>query len=604
MRIIKAAKLISGPSGIAIKTRLHLSEQDELVLRAVMSHLGSLAGSDLKASLKNDLTWTQRKQKLTTQSSSRYAGTLTRETQNQIRFSQMAQSQDRDNLKAAIRVIKQRLAIPVGQKEKIGKGKSLAGYHDGDERFAKQQRLQILEARLDQVQQDIQAGKLHIVRGGKRLLKNRQNLEAAGLNKEQWQALWWSARNKLGANGSHDELGGNLTIRVSQEGRCSILLPQPLRPLANGQAQGRNRYQLDCLVKFHYRESDWQAHLAAKEAFSYEISYEPSKKRWYLSASWQLKPEIESEATEALISTDKLVPVHRSVGLDLNNDHLSVWLAEESGNPVGEPLDVPLILKGSTSTRDGHICQTISQVIQFAQKHEATRIYCEDLNFTDSKTREKFGSKKQFRNLISSFPTAKFRNRLQAMTARAGIELVAVDPAYTSQKSKSWIKLTSTKTRQTTGHQAAALAIARRGLALSLSCRKGVTNANQRITNRELPTRRRNQVESTLTDSLESQRRPSTLSKSTDAKRQTSPLRPILGYLTKPKTIRGLGVDKKELSTSEGTVKTSSIWQATKSVGFGKGEGVGAPVGGRLTVGQAVGCPPVGAEDRPSPSTR
>jgi IS605 OrfB family transposase len=555
MRQIKPAKLVPGPSGISIKTRLHLSEQDELVLRAVMSHLGSLAGSDLKDGLANKLSWTQRKQRLTAQSSSRYAGTMTRETQNQIRLSQMVQIQDRDNLRAGIRTIKQRLAIPTGTSEKLGKGKTRTGYRDGAERFVKQQRLQILEARLIRVNQDIQAGKLHIVRGGKRLLKNRQHLAAADLTLSQWQEFWWAARNKLSANGSHDELGGNLTIRISQEGLCSILLPQPLRHLSNSQGKNHNRYQLDCLVKFHYREQDWQTHLTNNQAFSYEITYEPTKKRWYLSAGWQLKSELTSGPSETLTGITKLTPTHRSVGLDLNNDHISVWLADESGNPVGAPLDIPLILQGSTSTRDGHICQAIAQVIQFTKKHGATRIYCEDLNFANAKTREKFGHKKQFRNLISSFPTAKFKNRLQSMCARAGIELAVVDPAYTSKNSKSWIKLTSTRARETTGHQAASLAIARRGLALSLSCRKGVTKDKQRIVNRELPTRRRNQAESLLTDNLTGQRRPVQASKSLNASPQPSPLRPILAYLTKPKTIRGLGVDKKELSTLEGTVR-------------------------------------------------
>ena len=566
MRVIKPAKLVPGPSGIAIKTRLHLSTQDELVLRAVMTHLGSLAGSDLKAGLAEDLSWTQRKQSLTAQSSSRYAGTITRETQNQIRFSRMAQIQDRDNLRAGIKTIKQRLVISASTSEKVGKI-SVAGYHDGAERFRKQQRLQILEARLKQVQAEIGQNKLQIVRGGKRLLKNRQNLEAAGLTLSQWQGLWWSARNKLSANGSRDELGGNLTIRVSQEGICSILLPKPFQYLTNGQGKDRNHYRLNCLVKFHYRESDWQTHLENKRACSYAITYEPTKKRWYLSASWQLRPTTEAElgGAKALAGTAKLKPAHRSVGLDLNNDHLSVWLADESGNPVGEPLDIPLMLKGSTSTRDGHICQAISQVMAFAKEHDASRIYCEDLNFSDSKTREKFGHKKQFRNLIHSFPTAKFKNRLQAMTARAGLELVAVDPAYTSKFSKAWIKLTSTKTRQTSGHQAASLAIARRGLALSLSCRKGVTNQQQRMLKRELPTRRRNQARSLITDSLEGQRRPSNPSKSLNARVQTSPLRPILAYLTKPKTIRGLGVDKKELPTSEGTVFSRRVSRVVKS---------------------------------------
>ena len=343
-----------------------------------MSLLGSLAGSDLKAGLANDLTLAQRKKKLTAQSSSRYAGTIVRETQNQIRLSQMAQTADRDNLKAAIKTIKQRLAMPTGTSEKIGKDKSIAGYRDGFERFAKQQRLQMLEARLVKVESDILAGKLHIVRGGKKLLKHRQHLETAGLTESQWQDRWWAERNKLAANGSHDELGGNLTIRVLKDGSCALLLPQPLRYLANGLNVDRNRSLLSCPVKFHYREEDWQQHLADEQSFSYEITYQPGKKRWYLSASWQLRSDLDLESEQSLILTgiNKLKPAHRSVGLDLNNDHLSVWALDEAGNPVGEPLDIPLMLQGSSQTRTGHLQAAISQAFAYAKKHGATRFYC------------------------------------------------------------------------------------------------------------------------------------------------------------------------------------------------------------------------------------
>ena len=562
MRPIKTAKLIPGPSGISIKTRIHPSEQDNLVLRVIMSLLGSLAGADLKAGLANGLTLAQRKQKLTSQSSSRYAGTIVRETQNQIRFSQMAQSADRNNLKAAIKTIKQRLAIPAGTSEKIGKNKSISGYHDGGERFTKQQRCQILEARLVKVEAEIKEDRLHIVRGGKKLLKHRLNLETSGLTKDQWGDLWWAARNKLAANGSHDEMYGNLTIRVTKEGLCSILLPKPLRHLANSLGVDRNRYRLSCPVQFHYRESDWLQHLTDEQSFSYEITYEPGKKRWYLSASWQLKSALDSESEQSLILSGihKLKPAHRSVGLDLNNDHISVWVLDESGNPVGEPLDIPLILQGSSQTRTGHLQAAISQAFTYAKKHGATRFYCEGLNFSDAKTREKFGHKKTFRKTISGFPTGKFSHLFQSRAAKAGFELVAVDPAYTSKNSKSWMKPTSTTQNQTTSHQAAALAIGRRGLGLSLSRRKGVTINQQSMINRELPTRQRNQSKPLTTDSLAGQRRPSNLSKSTDAKVQTSPLRPILAYLTKPKTVCGLGVDKKELSTLEGTVSGTGPW--------------------------------------------
>jgi hypothetical protein len=110
------------------------------------------------------------------------------------------------------------------------------------------------------------------------------------------------------------------------------------------------------------------------------------------------------------------------------------------------------------------------------------------------------------------------------MAHRAGIELVAVDPANTSKSSKSWIKPTSTRTQITSGHAAAALAISRRGLSLSLSRRKGVTRRDQRIPDGGLPTRRRHH-ESSLRVELDCQRRPG---QGTLCSPNPSPPRPIL----------------------------------------------------------------------------
>jgi IS605 OrfB family transposase len=209
-------------------------------------------------------------------------------------------------------------------------------------------------------------------------------------------------------------------------------------------------------------------------------------------------------------------------------------LADAYGNPVGRPIIIPLILKGSSAKRDGHLRWAISQLLAFCKAQGATRIYIEDLNFSDGKSRESFGHQKQFRNTVSSIPTAKIKNRLRAMAARAGIELVAVDPAYTSKDSKPWIKPTSTKSQPTTSHQAASLAIIRRGLSLSLGRRKGVTLKHQRMLKGELPTGSRNQATS-LRDKSQSQRRPS---QGATCSPNSSPLRPIGTYLRPRTTVR------------------------------------------------------------------
>jgi IS605 OrfB family transposase len=55
----------------------------------------------------------------------------------------------------------------------------------------------------------------------------------------------------------------------------------------------------------------------------------------------------------------------------------------------------------------------------------------EDLDFTDSKTREKHGHRRRFRQIISGMPTAQLRARLISMATQHAISVIAVDPAYT-----------------------------------------------------------------------------------------------------------------------------------------------------------------------------
>jgi hypothetical protein len=81
------------------------------------------------------------------------------------------------------------------------------------------------------------------------------------------------------------------------------------------------------------------------------------------------------------------------------------------------------------------------------------------------KTREQHGRNKRFRQLISGMPTHKLKARLVAMTAEAGLSIIAVDPAYTSMwGDQHWRTPMATPRRTTTRHDAASIAIGRRAL--------------------------------------------------------------------------------------------------------------------------------------------
>lgn len=62
-------------------------------------------------------------------------------------------------------------------------------------------------------------------------------------------------------------------------------------------------------------------------------------------------------------------------------------------------------------------------------------------------------------------PTAKFRDRLVQMSTNAGLSVIAVDPAYTSKwGAEHWLGWLQEISADASGHHAAALVIARRGL--------------------------------------------------------------------------------------------------------------------------------------------
>jgi hypothetical protein len=188
LRTIDAPFVALGPSGVAIRDRLkYLTDVDDKVLRLVGEHLGRLASLDLKNRCADGLdhnsdTWAARKQGLTADSSSRWAGSITKATHDQWALSRRCQLAHVQGLEAGVRTLMHRLSQPIGEK---GTKRAPGGYRSRGEWFQKSRRLTTLEHRLDVARAERDAGVVHVVRGGRRLLGNRHNLQAAQLTTGQ-----------------------------------------------------------------------------------------------------------------------------------------------------------------------------------------------------------------------------------------------------------------------------------------------------------------------------------------------------------------------------------------------------------------------------------
>jgi hypothetical protein len=485
LRELAAPFTVAAPSGARIRDRVRVTAADAEVLRLVGKHLGHHQRADLarrveigKVAVKDNQR-ARRKRELTKQSSSRMAGSMTRASEDQYQLSLRCLYDDASSLRRAVRTITRRLAVPCGSK----KGKA-RGYKDQAERFSKQRRLQALQGRLALVEQRIAAGRPSIVVGGRRLAKVRHSLEKAQLTEDQWCERWDAERLFLTADGESGAPFGNYTITVDpNDGSVTIVLPEPLRHLANAP---RGRYRLGCTVQFSHRRDEWLDRVSANRAVRYDFVHDPVRGRWYLDASWG--------ADTAVLPTPEEIRSfgERTIGIDLNADHLAAYVLDEHGNPIGQPQTIPLDLTGPASQRDGRLRDAISRLIALARHNDCAGIVVENLDFDDARAtgRERMGRGgrgKKFRKTVAGIPTARFRERLRGMAFHAGLVVIAVDPAHTSIWGERYWKtpLQQQNTAPTvTRHHGAAVAIGRRGLGHRIRRRPGVTASDQRIASR------------------------------------------------------------------------------------------------------------------------
>lgn len=398
LRVPVAPFVAAGPSGVAVRDRLkHLTAEDEKVLRLIGAHLGMLASRDLKARCADGLehsadTWAERKRELTPLSSSRWAGAVTKASHDQWALSRRCLAAHIHSLEAGIKAIRHRLSLPIGER---GSKRAPGGYRSAREWHAKSRRLAALEARHAAAVEDWQAGRVRVVRGGKRLANTRHHLAEADLTEARWRERWEAERWFIAADGESGKRYGNETVRVTPDGEVSIKLPAPLAALANA---GHGRYVLAARVTFPHRGPEWADRIEANRAVAYRIHLDVTRARWYLTAAWQYAPAPQIPLAAAL--------AHGVIGVDTNADHLATWRLDRHGNPTGQPRRFFYDLTGTADHRDAQLRHALTRLMNWAKTCGVKAIAIEDLDFTTEKTREKHGRKRRFRQLISACPPA------------------------------------------------------------------------------------------------------------------------------------------------------------------------------------------------------
>ncbi|HWG72511.1 MAG TPA: hypothetical protein VG184_00490, partial [Acidimicrobiales bacterium] len=359
LRSISEPFVVARSSGARVRTRLAVGPDDEAVVLALGAHLGSVMGRDLVRRCREGAldargraaSHGRRKRAATKDSSSRWAGAITRTSEDAFQLGRRNLGAQAASLRARVNAVKRRLGVPVGE----CRGRT-RGYASATEHFQKQRRLQIFRARLSKVEACLAEARVSVCRGGRSLARSRHHFEEAGLGLEEWRQRWEAARLFICADGEADKAWGNETIRWHPDERwLEIKLPPSFAHLAN---RPHARRRLSCSVTFSHR-GDEVAAQAASGALRYDVSYDPGRRRWYLDASWRI-PSTPTPPVEELRDRGVL-------GVDLNSGHLAAVVVDRSGNPVGTPATIPLELSGlPATTRGGHLRAAISQLLQIA----------------------------------------------------------------------------------------------------------------------------------------------------------------------------------------------------------------------------------------------
>lgn len=493
VRVLADPFVVAAPSGGRVRSSLRLSAADEVVVRAVCEHLGRLLRADLAERCRlgtgdmegrsrpdKHLGRAKRKQALTGECSSRWAGSITRRADDVWERGWLNMADELRDKKAAAKAIMERAAVPLGER---------GSYRDAGELRVKRERLARHRARIAELKSRIESGRVSVCVGGRRLANSRHHLGAARRNVDDWRAEWEAARWFCTADGDRTYEWGNGLISVSPiTGECLITLPRPLRHLANA---GSGRYRLSRPVKFSHRAGEWAAH-ADSGSVRYDISFDPGHRskrrgeaavrgRWHIDASWKVDPGDPPTLDE--------LRRHRTLGVDLNADHLAAWVVTADGNPVGPPISIDLPQAGGRQVRDGRLRHAITELLAIARRHGCKSISVENLNFADQRAtgrdhrRHPRGRRgRRLRSTVLGIPTAQFRDRLAAMAHNAGIAVIAVDPAYTSKWGNQHWKtyLNTSRTDASSGHHAAGVVIGRRSQGLPAKRRTATTAAGAR----------------------------------------------------------------------------------------------------------------------------
>jgi IS605 OrfB family transposase len=328
----------------------------------------------------------------------------------------------------------------------------------------KRRRLQTLRHRVEALTSEHQRGAVHLCFGSRKLFRAQFDLQANGYaSHEAWKADWESERcRQFFVLGSQDETAGNQTCQaiVAADGSLTLHLRLPDSLAKDG------KHLVISGVSFAYGHDALVAALASSRKIeSRTQDGKPIKKRIGTAISYRFIRDEKGWRIFASVEAQRVKQVSRRMpgafGVDVNADHLAVAETDHYGNLIcSRRIDLPLA--GKTAHQAKALIGDAAVLIAGLAKAAGKPVVIEQLNFQKKKAELESVDPKQAR-MISSFACNHVASNIKAASFRAGVEVIEVNPAYTSVIGA----VEHAQQRGISVHMGAAFAIARRGLGLS-----------------------------------------------------------------------------------------------------------------------------------------
>jgi IS605 OrfB family transposase len=307
----------------------------------------------------------------------------------------------------------------------------------------KKRHLHIIQTKLERARQEGRRRVPRVCFGSRKLFRAQSLAESGYSSRGRWLADWKAARARgFFCPGSRDEKSGNQTATLLPGGLLRLRVPPALEAK-------HGRWVLVRGVCFPYGQEVIDRALLIGQPITFRFFRRKRKGKWV----WYVQATVERPEAPVLTRRDL-----GALGVDFNPGIVAASRIDRCGNPVAA-REYPADLEGkSREQRAALLGDIVADIIAWA-KSEGVPVVIERLDFEKKKAAVREMGAGSAR-MLSRFDTHRFHGLLHSRAAREGVEVIVIDPEYTTVI--GWYKFAAGY--QLSVHAAAAVAIARRGL--------------------------------------------------------------------------------------------------------------------------------------------